>query len=135
MKAILFILHVYTSFICGCLGLLEELSIQNTPENVRQERSRFVQELVVAAAEQLCEVVDDKSDIKSMLKLLESSPQEIILTEDEGTTEPVVAPRQPNVVLRGRARCDAQNARRRAEANRVSLEKNKDGSEHPAISR
>lgn len=58
-----------------------------------------------------------------MLKLLDCSPKDL-LKEETGEEDPFLqhTARQGNVVLRGRARSDAQNAKRRAEANRVSLD-------------
>ncbi|CAH1153606.1 unnamed protein product [Phaedon cochleariae] len=114
-------------------GLLEELSLhQTTSEQTRQERSRFVQELIVSSTEQSDDSDGNSMQLKPLLKLLTSSPQDL-LSEEEIGSKPV--PRQGNVVLRGRARSDAQNAKRRAEANRASLEvKNKNGNEEPSIS-
>ncbi|XP_056646894.1 E3 ubiquitin-protein ligase KCMF1-like [Diorhabda sublineata] len=98
-------------------GLLEELSHQSTSDQLRLERSRFVQELVIASAA-LAYRYDNSSvpHIKSLLKLIESSPQDL-LTDLEAYSRPT--PRQTSTVLRGRARSDAQNAKRRAEANRA----------------
>ncbi|XP_018569421.1 E3 ubiquitin-protein ligase KCMF1 isoform X1 [Anoplophora glabripennis] len=112
-------------------GLLEELAQQSTSDEERQDRSRFVQELVLATAAQQSD--DDSGgtpQLKIMLKSLESSPQDLL--EEEAESRPM--PRQSNVVLRGRARSDAQNAKRRAEANRASLEKNKNGIEDSSFS-
>ncbi|KAJ8982803.1 hypothetical protein NQ317_010424 [Molorchus minor] len=114
-------------------GLLEEMSLQNTSDQERQDRSRFVQELVIAsAAEQLDSESNKSLQIKVILKSFESSHQDILTEEDEEEEEEgsKQLTRQSNVVLRGRARSDAQNAKRRAEANRASVEtKNANGNE------
>lgn len=120
------------------LGLLEELSLQSTTDQTRQERSRFVQELVIASAEHLeHQSMDGETNpllLSSMLKLLESSPNDILKDEEEDAgSKP--APRQGNGVLRGRARSDAQNAKRRAEANRASIEMKKNGIDDPTTSK
>lgn len=90
-----------------------------------------MQELVLATASQQSSAgTGSTSQLKIMLKSLESSPQDLL--EEETDSRPM--PRQSNVVLRGRARSDAQNAKRRAEANRASLEKNKNGIEDSSFS-
>lgn len=103
---------------------MNELSLQSTSEQTRQERSRFVQELVISSAAQKSDKGEDvQPPLKSLLKLIDSSP--IDLLKEEIEVEDIVpnqTGRQGNVVLRGRARSDAQNAKRRADANRVSLE-------------
>ncbi|XP_072402667.1 E3 ubiquitin-protein ligase Kcmf1-like isoform X2 [Diabrotica undecimpunctata] len=98
-------------------GLLEELSLQCASDQIRRERSRFVQELVIASAER--KIGDQKTtcipNIKSIYKQKENRGQD--LPKEAATCS---KPRPINVVLRGRARSDAQNAKRRAEANRNS---------------
>lgn len=99
-------------------GLLEELSHQSTSDQLRLERSRFVQELVTASAS-LAYNYDDSGKLnmlhKLFLKLIESSPQDLLTCLEKYRP----TPRQASTVLRGRARSDAQNAKRRAEANRT----------------
>ncbi|CAH1103495.1 unnamed protein product [Psylliodes chrysocephalus] len=121
-------------------GLLEELSLQTASDQVRQERSRFVQELVVASAEHV-RGIDGEGDrdspvqqsrLKSLLKLVESSRQDL-LSEEDPSSRPV--PRQSSTVLRGRARSDAQNAKRRAEANRASQDHKPRGDGDPNFHR
>lgn len=111
------------------------MSLQTTTDQTRQERSRFVQELVIASAEQLPEEGNDNAQpLKSILKLLESSPTDILKEEEEETgSKP--ATRQNSGVLRGRARSDAQNAKRRAEANRASIEMKKNDTEEATVSK
>lgn len=108
--------------------MLNELSLQSTSDQTRLERSRFVQELVISSiARHTDEDEEPPAPLKALLELIDSSPKDL-LTEDpelEETADTTVsnqAARQGNVVLRGRARSDSQNAKRRAEANRVSLE-------------
>lgn len=121
-------------------GLLNELSLQSTTEQTRQERSRFVQELVISSAAEKSEKGEEippPPPLKALLKLIDSSPKDFLKEETE--LEDTIANqtgRQGNVVLRGRARSDAQNAKRRAEANRVSLEtKQKSGEDMTNVSK
>ncbi|KAJ8923837.1 hypothetical protein NQ315_010419 [Exocentrus adspersus] len=107
-------------------GLLEELSQQSIKEEERQDRSRFVQELVLATATQLSDDNTDKmSKLKVMLKSLESSPQNLL--EDETELAPVQF--QNNTVSHN-STSEAQNAKKLAETN---LE-NKRGIEDPSFS-
>lgn len=113
-----------------CTGLLNELSLQSTTEQTRQERCHFVQELVIASTRQQCDNGEVPLQLKSMLKLLDSSPKDLLQEETEEDDKVLQnTTRQGNVVLRGRARSDAQNAKRRAEANRVSLDMNQKSDE------
>lgn len=116
------------------------MSLDNTPEETKLERSLFVQELVIST-------IKSKSDngeqiplhLKSLLKMVNASPIDLLkleTEEQEAESKQSVAARQSNVVLRGRARSDAQNAKRRAEANRVSVEtKQKSDDENNTSSR
>lgn len=108
--------------------MLNELSLQSTSDQTRLERSRFVQELVISSiARHTDKDEEPPAPLKALFDLIDSSPNDLF-TEDpdlDDTSDTAVsnqAPRQGNVVLRGRARSDSQNAKRRAEANRVSLE-------------
>jgi hypothetical protein len=108
-------------------GLLEELSLQSTTDLTRQDRSQFVQELVLSSAVHRSngnKEWSEKPDIRKILKMGDGSSKTEMAIEDV-SIRPM---RQGNVVLRGRARSDAQNSRRRAEANRASLDPNANGS-------
>ncbi|XP_044256369.1 E3 ubiquitin-protein ligase KCMF1-like isoform X3 [Tribolium madens] len=107
------------------VGLLEELSLQSTTDLSRQDRSQFVQELVLSSAAHRNgnKVSNEKPNIKTKLfKIGDGSSKTEISVGD--VARPV---RQRNIVLRGRARSDAQNSRRRAEANRISIDPNANG--------
>ncbi|KAL3289649.1 hypothetical protein HHI36_023058 [Cryptolaemus montrouzieri] len=98
-------------------GLLEELSLQHSNEQARQDRSQFVQELVMSAFWR---------------------PEDEEVTEEHGpsgdaprTDEAIELCRiseraQVSPTLRGRARSDIHNAKRRAEANKASIEHDED---------
>lgn len=112
-------------------GLLEELSLQSTSDLSKQDRSQFVQELVLSSAAHRNgnnKGSNEKPNLRSkLLKICdgESKTEDTeISVEDAGTRPPI---RQGTGVLRGRARSDAQNAKRRAEANRASVDSNANG--------
>ncbi|XP_063928531.1 E3 ubiquitin-protein ligase KCMF1-like isoform X2 [Zophobas morio] len=107
------------------IGLLEELSLQSTSDLSRQDRSQFVQELVLSSAvHRRGSRRDSGSPDKD-----EDFKGDDEASKTEAAAEDMAARplRQGNVVLRGRARSDAQNARRRAEANRTSIDPNANG--------
>lgn len=100
-------------------GLLEELSLQSTTDLTKQDRSQFVTELVLSSCVHRRSNLDDfeNFNMKSNIsKILDTKIDPLV---EETTLKPA---RQGNVILRGRARSDAQNSRRRADANRVATE-------------
>lgn len=99
-------------------GLLEELSLQSTTDLSKQDRSQFVTELVLSSCVHRKTNVDAFENLNIKPKISNQKIDEEPLAE-ETTVKPV---RQGNVILRGRARSDAQNSRRRADANRVATE-------------
>nr|CAH7745901.1 unnamed protein product [Callosobruchus chinensis] len=104
-------------------GLLEELAQQSSNDTVRMERSRFVEELVIATAvqvpnsEYLLQLLPLNSFSSLMLEDKAEEPEKPPSEEEASTFEPN-ASNAPKAVLRGRARCDTQNAKRRADANK-----------------
>ncbi|XP_060537133.1 E3 ubiquitin-protein ligase KCMF1-like [Cylas formicarius] len=94
-------------------GLLDELSLNTSSNEEKQERCAFVQELVLST---LSSISGEGSSDNNFLQLTRSSRiSESASGEGAGRT----AHRRGGTVLRGRARSDNQNARRRAEANRM----------------
>lgn len=114
-------------------GLMDELSLHTNTDQIRQDRSEFVQELVLSSA--VCRNDDDdtrnfnhKTPFKAKCEEVE---KQFPVSDDE--KKPI---RHGTGVLRGRARSDAQNAKRRAEANRQSVDtKNKNGIDSETHSR
>lgn len=101
-------------------GLLEELSLQSTTDLTKQDRSQFVTELVLSSCVHRKTNEDTSENLSTKSKnsnTLDTKIDEPLV--EETSVKPV---RQGNVILRGRARSDAQNSRRRADANRVSTE-------------
>lgn len=98
-------------------GLLEEMSLNATSLDARQDRCSFVQELVVSSVSAPKGGTDCE---EQFVQLIESS------RPFEATDEEEIRPQQrlSSTVLRGRARQDNQNAKRRAEANRKEKNKN-----------
>ncbi|KAK9889302.1 hypothetical protein WA026_004583 [Henosepilachna vigintioctopunctata] len=101
-------------------GLLEELSLQHSGDQARQDRSQFIQELMVSAF-WLLEDDEQQDDMGPS----GDAPSHI---DDEVDGGRVFERPQGTPTLRGRARSDAHNAKRRAEANRVSTEHGEDKS-------
>ncbi|ENN76872.1 hypothetical protein YQE_06713, partial [Dendroctonus ponderosae] len=100
-------------------GLLEEPSISSTVSEERQERCAFVQELVLST---MACLPGQETCQETFNRLIRSSRA----AEREASVEEEVRPQRPGgTVLRGRARQDNQNCKRRAEANRK--DENKDG--------
>lgn len=117
-------------------GLMEELSLQSATDQTKQDRSQFVQELVLSSV--VCRSEDgggevataaDQNTGNALQKQKEKLKQQATATNDPDGGKQLA--RQGNGVLRGRARSDGQNAKRRAEANRASVEKNKNGIDGP----
>ncbi|CAG9770794.1 unnamed protein product [Ceutorhynchus assimilis] len=102
-------------------GLLEEMSLNSTPSEERHERASFVQELILST---LSTPADGGESYEERFKKLIKSSRSAFDFAEEGEVRPQ---RLSNTVLRGRARQDNHNARRRAEANRK--DKNNDDSE------
>ncbi|XP_066248641.1 E3 ubiquitin-protein ligase KCMF1-like isoform X1 [Euwallacea similis] len=94
-------------------GLLEEVSLNSTVTEERQERCGFVQELLLST---MSTVSEEESCQQKFNKLIESSRT----AGPDSTEEEEIKPpqRMSSTILRGRARQDNQNAKRRAEANR-----------------
>lgn len=101
------------------LGLLEEMSLNSTVSEERQERCGFVQELVLSTMSSL---PGEESCEQKFNNLIQSSRT----AEPDSAEEDEIRPqrRQSTTVLRGRARQDNQNAKRRADANRKDKNKN-----------
>nr|CAI5844438.1 unnamed protein product [Callosobruchus analis] len=104
-------------------GLLEELAQQSNNDTIRMERSRFVEELVIATAVQVpsSEYLLQLIPLSSFSSLmLEDKAEELEKphSDEEASTPAPGTLNVPKAVLRGRARCDPQNAKRRAEANK-----------------
>ncbi|KAL1493293.1 hypothetical protein ABEB36_011376 [Hypothenemus hampei] len=91
-------------------GLLADMSINSISNEERQERCSFVQDLVLST---MSSPPNEESCQQNFNKLIESSRTEFDNLEDEMKPQ-----RLSNTVLRGRARQDSQNAKRRADANR-----------------
>lgn len=100
-------------------GLLEELSLQSTTDLTKQDRSQFVTELVLSSCVHRKSNFGDSENSNTKSKIPKILDTQIDPLVEETTMKPV---RQGNVVLRGRARSDAQNSRRRADANRVATD-------------
>lgn len=96
-------------------GLLEELSLQSGSEQLRLDRSHFVQQLVLSTL--VCRKDQEKPKVK----------------EEGGKPEEVAAARghpPSGRILRGRARSSSSNALSRADANKgPSLCKGKNNSD------
>ncbi|XP_045482032.1 E3 ubiquitin-protein ligase KCMF1-like isoform X2 [Harmonia axyridis] len=95
-------------------GLLEELSLQQNNEQARQDRSQFVQELVM-----------------STFWLPESNQNETSEhgpSGDSSNASQNFGLRRFTPTLRGRARSDIHNAKRRAEANKSKNDHGEDNS-------
>lgn len=103
-------------------GLLEEMSFNSLSAEERQDRCGFVQELVLSSMSNL---QGEESCEDQFNKLIDFSR-----TSENASEEEEIRPqRQSSTVLRGRARQDNQNARRRAEANRKEKTRNTDQDE------
>ncbi|CAH1980537.1 unnamed protein product [Acanthoscelides obtectus] len=105
-------------------SLLEELAQKSSNDTIRMERSCFVEELVSATAvqvpssEHLLKLIPELDKLKLEDKAEEEEKPDKPQKEEEASARPPSTPNAPKAVLRGRARCDPQNAKRRAEANK-----------------
>ncbi|XP_030748484.1 E3 ubiquitin-protein ligase KCMF1-like isoform X2 [Sitophilus oryzae] len=102
-------------------GLLEEMSMNSISNEERHDRSAFVQELVLSS---ISNGTQEESCLEQFNQLIESSRTAEVIEEEE------IRPQRQSTVLRGRARQDNQNAKRRAEANRKDKTKNSDPEEN-----
>ncbi|KAF7280178.1 E3 ubiquitin-protein ligase KCMF1-like isoform X2 [Rhynchophorus ferrugineus] len=99
-------------------GVLDESSQTSTTQEERQERSAFVQELILSS---ISHIPDEESCQEQFSTLMLSSRTSEVTDEEE-----IRPQRQGSTVLRGRARQDNQNAKRRADANRKDNSQNSD---------
>lgn len=101
-------------------GLLEEPPASSSVSEERQERCAFVQELVLSTMACLPGQETCQETFNRLIRASRAAERETSVEEEE------VRPQRPSsTVLRGRARQDNQNCKRRAEANRK--DENKDG--------
>lgn len=113
---------------CCVIGLLEEVSLNSTASEERQERCSFVQELVLSS---MSSEREEESCEKKFNALIESSRTvERDSVDDDDDEEEFTPRRLTSTVLRGRARQDNQNAKRRAEANRKDQNKDSESDEN-----
>lgn len=102
--------------VCPPLKTLKKL-FDSSPKDLLQEEMLNAEAL---KAEALKTESSEQQSSKDEAQIEEVQKEET--DEEDATSKQSSATRQGNVVLRGRARSDAQNAKRRAEANRVSLD-------------
>ncbi|XP_050314557.1 E3 ubiquitin-protein ligase KCMF1-like [Anthonomus grandis grandis] len=110
-------------------GLLEEMSLSSISGEERQERCAFVQELLLSTMslmsdEETCETKFNKLTEFSRTAKVDPTGEEEEAEEDMKSLQ-----RPSSTTLRGRARQDIQNAKRRAEANRKKKDQNSDPDE------
>lgn len=99
-------------------GLLEEMSLQANSEQLRQDRSQFVQQLVVSTLSRRKED-DDKSDDEPPVQVsADPEPEQQKITNVSSKTSNGSSNSR---ILRGRARSNASNALSRADANKATL--------------
>lgn len=119
------------------VGLLEELSLQDTTDLTRQDRSQFVQELVLSSTvhrrggdDEEEPQVEESAETNKVVEVetpkmgdcvSDTAPDLTSAAANDETEEENRPTRQGTVVLRGRARSDRQNSKRRAEANRFEF--------------
>lgn len=96
-------------------GLLEELSLQPGAEQLRLDRSHFVQQLILSTLVRRNE--QEKLEIKSEADVKTASSD----TEPDNASAQAKTNVSSNRILRGRARSSSSNAISRADANKSPL--------------